>query len=67
MRHDNRLGFVAQRVALTGPEPDPVAQRRAAQPGLAMPHDLISRFRVMFAVAIAAQMRDQPYRALVIG
>ena len=44
---------------LAGPKPDSVAQRGAAQPGLAMPHDLVAGIRIMLAVAISAKMGDE--------
>ncbi len=58
--HGNGSLFTAQRVPSTGPEADPVAKDRAAEPGLAMPHDLVSGFGVMFPAEVSAKVRDQP-------
>lgn len=41
---------------LAGTEPDPVAQRGAAEPCLALPHDLVAGIQIMLAVAITAEM-----------
>ena len=40
---------------------DPVAHRRASQPRLAVPHDLVSGVRIVLAGAISAEMGDEPH------
>ena len=58
---DNGSPGLRQRVPLAGPEADAVAERGAGQPVVAMPHDLVSRIRVMLAVTVSPEMRDQPH------
>ena len=55
---DNGLFQSAQRVPLAGLKADRMAQRGAGQPGLAVPHDLVSRVRIVLAVPVSAEMRD---------
>ena len=58
---DNVPSFHPQRLPLAGPEPDFMAQRGARQPRLPVPHDLVPRFRVMPAVPVSAEMRNQAH------
>ncbi len=59
--HNNMLSIFSQSMPLAGQEPDPVAQRGVARPGLAVPHDPVSGVRIKPAVAIAAEMGDRPH------
>ncbi len=60
--HGNGLFHFAQGVPPAGAEADPVAERGACQPRLAVPHDLVSRLGIVFPVAVSAEVRDQAHR-----
>ena len=57
--HCNGSVFLAQCVPLAGQEADPMAECGAREPGLAVPHDLVSGFRIVLAVPVAAEMGNQ--------
>ena len=44
-----------------GFEADPMAHRRASQPRLAVPHDLMPGVRIVLAGAVSAEMGDEPH------
>ena len=60
--HWNRSLVLPQCVPPTVPEPDPAAGRGAREPGLPMPHDLVSRFRIARAGRVSPEMGREAHR-----
>ena len=59
--HQDSISVLSESVSSAGFEADSVAHPRASQPGLAVPHDLVSGIRIVLAGAVSGEMGGEPH------